>query len=182
LKLLHSAVWAVVAGAIFALLPAIACDRKAVFGRLHVIILAEIATLAASRWTRPLTRVAERYTDDRRPNFDSFLLLPVARWSEQIFTVIPVAAWGAGGRGVDFSEQSMSLPVGCSTSRLVYQSASLPVDFVQQRQRPLPAPWRGATVARFRAWAGRGGGARLERCGTPDPQKELVHQTPDGVG
>jgi hypothetical protein len=93
-KLLHTAVWAVVAGAIFALLPAIACDRKAVFGWLHVIILAEIAALSASRWTCPLTHVAERYTDDRRPNFDIFLPLPVARWNKQIFTAILVAAWG----------------------------------------------------------------------------------------
>jgi hypothetical protein len=38
--------------------------------------------------------VAERYTDDRRPNFDIFLPLPVARWNKQIFTAILVAAWG----------------------------------------------------------------------------------------
>jgi hypothetical protein len=92
-KLIHTVVWVVVAGSIFALFPAIALDQKSVFAGLHVIIVGEIVVLAAFRWTCPLTHVAARYTDDRSPNFDIFLPRVLARWNKEVFTVILVALW-----------------------------------------------------------------------------------------
>ncbi len=85
--------WAVIAGAIFALFPAIAFDDRALFAGLHVPIVAEIVVLAAFRWTCPLTHVAARYTDDRSPNFDIFLPRTLARWNKEVFTVLLVVAW-----------------------------------------------------------------------------------------
>ncbi len=99
-KLLHTAVWAVVAGSILALFPAATLDQWGAFAGLHVIIVSEIAVLAAFRWTCPLTHLAARYTDDRSPNFDIFLPRTLARWNKEIFSVILVAAWSwAAWRG-----------------------------------------------------------------------------------
>ncbi len=97
IKLLHTAVWAVVAGAIFALYPAITLDAPAAFGWLHGIIGAEILALALFRWKCPLTYLAERYTSERSPNFDIYLPRGLARWNKEIFTVILVAAWVMAG-------------------------------------------------------------------------------------
>ena len=93
-KLLHTLVWAVVAGSIFALFPAIAFDDRTVFAALHAVIVAEIVVLVAFRWTCPLTHVAARYTDDQSPNFDIFLPRALAKWNKEVFTAILVVAWG----------------------------------------------------------------------------------------
>lgn len=93
IKCIHTLVWAVVAGCIFALFAAVAHDEPSVFGWLHVVIGAEIATLLAFRGKCPLTYLAERYTDDRAPNFDIYLPRAVARWNKEIFTAILVLAW-----------------------------------------------------------------------------------------
>lgn len=95
-KLVHTAVWVLVAGAIVALYPAVALDRLDGFGALHVVIVAETVTLVAFRLKCPLTYVAERYTEDRRPNFDIFLPRWLARWNEEIFSVMLVVAWSYG--------------------------------------------------------------------------------------
>ncbi|MGF1467093.1 MAG: hypothetical protein ACFCGT_13280 [Sandaracinaceae bacterium] len=92
-KLVHTAVWVVVAGAVFALFPAIAFDRPGLFARLHLVIVAEILVLVAFRWTCPLRHIAARYTDDRSVNFDIFLPDVIARWNKPIFTTILLVAW-----------------------------------------------------------------------------------------
>jgi len=93
IRVVHTAVWAVVAGAIFALYPAIALGAWSLFGWLNALIVAEILALAAFRGKCPLTVLAERYTDDRRPNFDIFLPRTIAEHNKAIFTVILVGAW-----------------------------------------------------------------------------------------
>jgi len=91
-KLLHTAIWAVMAGAIL-LLP-----FAAWFGQfrlalgLTLLVLGECLVLALNRGRCPLTDVAARYTDDRADNFDIYLPLWLARNNKRIFGLLFVAA------------------------------------------------------------------------------------------
>jgi len=67
-------------------------DRRAWFGALHVVIVAEMVTLLAYRLKCPLTDGAERYSEGRSPNFDVFLPRRLARWNEEVFSGVRVAA------------------------------------------------------------------------------------------
>lgn len=64
------------------------------------IVSLEVVVLAFNGWRCPLTDVAARYTDDRRPNFDIYLPLWVARYNKEIFgplfaggVLLTVARW-----------------------------------------------------------------------------------------
>ena len=85
IKLLHTLVWALFAGAIVAIPFAVAADRLRLALWLSLLVWAEVAVLAANRLRCPLTGVAARYTDDRADNFDIFLPLWLARWNKLIF-------------------------------------------------------------------------------------------------
>lgn len=50
-----------------------------------IIVLIEVAVLAANGMRCPLTDVAARYTDERRANFDIYLPLTIARYNKHIF-------------------------------------------------------------------------------------------------
>jgi hypothetical protein len=52
---------------------------------LSVIVFAELGVLLANRWKCPLTDLAEKYTDDRSPNFDIYLPNWLARHNKTIF-------------------------------------------------------------------------------------------------
>lgn len=52
------------------------------------IVVVEILVLWANGWKCPLTPVAARYTDDRRPNFDIYLPEWLARFNKEIFGTI----------------------------------------------------------------------------------------------
>lgn len=54
-------------------------------------VLVEVVILAFNSWRCPLTAVAARYTDDRRPNFDIYLPEWLARWNKEIFGTLYVA-------------------------------------------------------------------------------------------
>lgn len=49
------------------------------------IVAVEVAVIVANAWRCPLTAVAARYTDDRRPNFDIYLPEWLARYNKEIF-------------------------------------------------------------------------------------------------
>ena|SRR5262249_46077843 len=88
IKLLHTAVWAVLAGSIIAL-PFLALRRR--FGivvLITVIIVGEGGILLMNHWRCPLTDVAARYTDDRRESFDIYLPPWLARNNKAIFTTL----------------------------------------------------------------------------------------------
>ena len=91
IKLLHTAVWALLVGIILAI-PVLAWQNRftgvAVFTG---IMLVEVAVLAFNGMRCPLTDLAARYTDDRRDNFDIYLPLFVARYNKQIFGTLYVA-------------------------------------------------------------------------------------------
>lgn len=85
IKLLHTAVWAVLAGSILAL-PAAAFTRHfrwAVI--LTALIVCECGMLAVNRGRCPMTDWAERFTDDRAANFDIYLPEWLARNNKVIF-------------------------------------------------------------------------------------------------
>jgi len=55
---------------------------------LSIAVWLEVLVLAAFGWRCPLTRVARRYTDDTRDNFDIFLPAWVARHNKLIFGLL----------------------------------------------------------------------------------------------
>jgi len=84
-KLLHTAIWAIIATCIVAI-PFLGWAEKYVYVLLLTgIVVLEILVLAINEWRCPLTKIAERYTDDRRENFDIYLPLRIARHIKLIF-------------------------------------------------------------------------------------------------
>lgn len=91
IKLVHTVVWAVFAGCIFAIPVLTAQGRFRGAAVLAAIVLAEVIVLAVNRWRCPLTSIAGRYTDDRRANFDIYLPEWLARYNKEIFGTLYVA-------------------------------------------------------------------------------------------
>jgi hypothetical protein len=85
IKLLHTAVSAVLAGCILALPITALLHRFDWALILTVIILVESGVLTLNKGRCPLTGVAARYTDERTNNFDIYLPKWVARQNKAIF-------------------------------------------------------------------------------------------------
>jgi hypothetical protein len=85
IKLLHTVVWAVLAGCILALPITALLHRFDWAIILTVIIVAECGVLALNRGRCPLTGLAARFTADRADNFDICLPNWVARHNKAIF-------------------------------------------------------------------------------------------------
>lgn len=85
IKLLHTVVWAFMAGCIFAL-PLLAFTRQFRWALiLTVVILFECAVLAVNRGRCPMTDYAARFTDNRADNFDIYLPNWLAQHNKAIF-------------------------------------------------------------------------------------------------
>lgn len=85
IKLVHTAVWAFFVACILAI-PLFTATSQ--FGRAALfvaIVGGEVGVLVLNRLQCPLTAVAARYTNDRRPNFDIYLPECVARNNKQVF-------------------------------------------------------------------------------------------------
>lgn len=90
-RLIHTIAWAVLAFCVVAI-PFAAWDgRYRVATALSVVVLGEVGVLAMNGWRCPLTPIAARYTDDRRPNFDIYLPAWLARYNKEIFGSLYVA-------------------------------------------------------------------------------------------
>ena len=88
IKILHTLVWAVLAGSIVAL-PFMALRRR--FGvalLITIIILIEGGILLMNQWRCPLTDLAARYTENRQDSFDIYLPPWLARNNKTIFTTL----------------------------------------------------------------------------------------------
>lgn len=85
IKLLHTAIWAVMAAAILAL-PWLSWSGKFrwAFG-LTLVVVGECLVLAFNGGRCPLTDIGARYTSDRVCNFDIYLPLWLACYNKQIF-------------------------------------------------------------------------------------------------
>src|SRR4051812_49175252 len=84
-KLLHTVIWAMLAGCIVALPVAAHRQRFDVAFILTAIILTECGILGLNHGRCPLTDVATWYTQDRRASFDIFLPAWLARYNKTIF-------------------------------------------------------------------------------------------------
>jgi hypothetical protein len=84
IKLLHTAIWAIMAASILALPWAGWSGQfRWAFG-LTLLILGECLVLGLNHGRCPLTDMAARYTDDRADNFDIYLPLWLARYNKHI--------------------------------------------------------------------------------------------------
>ncbi|MBX3273136.1 MAG: hypothetical protein KF729_22925 [Sandaracinaceae bacterium] len=93
-KLVHTLVWAVMAGAILALPLCVLFEADRAALAIILLIAAETAVLLVNGWRCPLTRVAERYTDERAPNFDIFLPRWLAEHNKAVFGSLFVLGLG----------------------------------------------------------------------------------------
>ena len=91
IKLAHTFVWAIFAGAIVALPVAAIRRRFRWVAILSFLVLFECAVLAVNGGRCPLTDMAAKYTADRRDNFDIYLPLWLARYNKTIFGALYIA-------------------------------------------------------------------------------------------
>ena len=91
IKLLHTVIWAFLAGCILAL-PVLAAFRRFRWAAIiTVIILLECGVLAVNGGRCPLTNLAARYAVDRGSNFDIYLPNWLAEHNKVVFGVLFVA-------------------------------------------------------------------------------------------
>jgi len=91
IKLAHTAIWAIMAGAILAVPWAAWVARFRLAFGLTVLVLGECVVLALNGGRCPLTDVAANYTEERAANFDIYLPVWLARYNKQIFGSLFVA-------------------------------------------------------------------------------------------
>jgi hypothetical protein len=84
-RTVHTVVWAFFAGSILAIPLLALYDRWTGVAILTGLVVVECVVLAANGMRCPLTDVAARYTDDRRPNFDIYLPAWLAEHNKLIF-------------------------------------------------------------------------------------------------
>jgi hypothetical protein len=85
IKVVHTVVWAFFVACIVAI-PVLARRGALVAAACcAAFVLAEVLVLALNRWSCPLTPLAARYTQERRPNFDIFLPEWLARHNKTVF-------------------------------------------------------------------------------------------------
>lgn len=84
-KIVHTAVWAFFATCVVAI-PLMAWRDELRLAALFIgLVMIEVLVLLANSWRCPLTPIAARFTEDRRPNFDIYLPEWLARWNKEIF-------------------------------------------------------------------------------------------------
>jgi len=91
IKAVHTLVWALFAACIFAIPVFSWRGAHAAAAWLSAIVFVEVCVLALNAWSCPLTAIAARYTQDRRPNFDIYLPQWLARYNKHIFGPLYVA-------------------------------------------------------------------------------------------
>jgi hypothetical protein len=91
IKLLHTVIWAFLAGCILAL-PVLAVLRRFRWAAIiTAVVLLECAVLAVKAGRCPLTDLAGRYTADRASNFDIYLPNWLAERNKVVFGVLFIA-------------------------------------------------------------------------------------------
>ena len=92
IKATHTLAWSFFVACIAAI-PSFAVTGRFATALLFIAIVAvEVLVIVTNGWRCPLTAVAARYTDDRRPNFDIYLPEWLARYNKEIFGSL----YGAG--------------------------------------------------------------------------------------
>lgn len=89
IKLLHTAIWAFFAAAIFYILYSGLADRLTGYTWMAIsLVIGEGLVLTHFDRHCPLTVLARRYSDSRKDNFDIFLPNGLARHNQLIFTCL----------------------------------------------------------------------------------------------
>jgi hypothetical protein len=97
IKVVHTIVWVLFAGCIFAIpIASLYGNNQAAFW-LAAIVFVEVAVLALNKWRCPLTSLAARYTTDRSANFDIYLPEWLAKHNKVIFGTIYLVGVGTAG-------------------------------------------------------------------------------------
>ena len=85
IRALHTLAWAFFVACIGAI-PLLAWSARFRAALVVIgIVAVEVVVILVNGWRCPLTPVAARYTDDRRPNFDIYLPEWLARYNKEIF-------------------------------------------------------------------------------------------------
>ena len=91
IKLVHTLIWAFLAGSILAI-PVVGVLRRFRWAAiLTIVVLLECVVLAANGGRCPLTDMAARYTDVRAPSFDIYLPNWLAERNKVIFGALFIA-------------------------------------------------------------------------------------------
>jgi hypothetical protein len=85
IKTVHTVVWCIFVAAIVGVPVAARFESWTLVAALVALVSAECVVLVANGMRCPLTTIAERYTDDRRANFDIWLPEWLARHNKSIF-------------------------------------------------------------------------------------------------
>ena len=88
IRLGHTIVWVFFVACIFAIPLFTASSHFRLAALFTAIVAVEVGVLVLNGMRCPLTGIAARYTDDRRPNFDIYLPEWLARNNKQIFGTI----------------------------------------------------------------------------------------------
>ena len=91
IKTVHTVVWAFFVLSIVAIPICAVVDRYAWSVALIGVVFVEVLVLVYNGWRCPLTKIAARYTEDRRHNFDIYLPEFIAQFNKQIFGVLYAA-------------------------------------------------------------------------------------------
>lgn len=90
-KVVHTVVWAFFVLCILAIPVLTGRGEYVAAAWFAGIVFVEVLVIMLNRWRCPLTPVAARYTEDRRPNFDIFLPEWLARHNKTIFGALYLA-------------------------------------------------------------------------------------------
>jgi len=92
IKLLHTLIWVVLAGATIGVLYSGLSGHITVYTWVAIVmILLEGIVLLIFKWSCPLTLVARKYSDSPKDNFDIYLPNWLARHNKMIFTTMFLA-------------------------------------------------------------------------------------------
>ena len=92
IKLVHTAIWVFFVACILAIPLYTAKSEFGLAAFFAAVVAVEVAILMLNRMRCPLTAIAARHTDDRRPNFDIYLPEWLARNNKQVFGTLYVLA------------------------------------------------------------------------------------------
>lgn len=89
LKTLHTVIWVIMATSNFLAFYFAYIGRFDIWFWLPASLIAlECIIIVAFSWKCPLTYVAEKYTQNRQPNFDIYLPYWLAKYNVKIFSVL----------------------------------------------------------------------------------------------
>ena len=89
IKLLHTLIWVILAGATFGVLYSGLSGHITFYTWVAIaMIVLEGIVLLIFRWSCPLTLVARKYSDSQKDNFDIYLPNWLARHNKLIFTTL----------------------------------------------------------------------------------------------